>query len=941
MKKYMLITLLFLFSVSVPTVSAYIQDNSAGSWISNVTSTSDFPTRTNTSVNTTNGLMLTNSSDGFRPPYRMSGYAITPAITPQSVIQWGILNVIANIPNETSIRIQVMGREGSNIIVDNYLPGNSQGFTNMTLNLSGLPVFIVGLPSNDTSNSKIAMIRFKFLFETNNTNVTPSISYINFTWKPRSDILPEPSLLASSGWPTYYGNSRFSNFNPGYNESDYYIVRWVSTTFPSVFMLSTRPLIFNNSIITESWYRDSHLYSIDKDYGSVKWNINFGSMSCAINSITESGMLYTAEYCNDIFIAVDIKTGEPKWSYYFAGGHGNGHVAIDDNGILYTTRYSTTSLTETLYAFYPNGTVKYTSIINVSNVSVGLGTSGIAINNGTLYFAIYTYNDSTYEYLNTGKLFAINPANGSVIWTYDTSGTYNVLIDSSGTIYTYWYDYENTTEKKILAVYPNATLKWERSMGYNTGGWSENPSIRDDQTMISVISPIYDSGDNTTVEKINLTDGSVISSGNLGSDSYYYFVFDGAGNFYFQNYSTGEYGLDKYDSDYNFKWKMLGPKSIIDNDISYGYSFGGNVIDERGWVYGSLGYSVYNETDYSRFDDFCWAKAFALAPWTMSASASSDRYYHGGEIGFTVKTSMAETNLLLNGSNEVQVYLDNGDKVELVHSSDSNDGDTIWTGSYTIPSNMTLGAHTFAAEAGATWFQTDIATHFDSPANYTNNTGINVTGAFSVVARPSASNPAPSDSSGRTFGYLVFNPTPKQIEEGNYHEVLYKGWSVVFNIGGETHGLVVENITSLGALITIMSAPQQAFMSVGEERMFEVDGDDYYDVYVRLNSINGNGVNTTIKSVHEKIVTEPSPETNEPAPEEVVARDATPESDKTTDSGSVPQEAAPREDTSKTQSSGVPMTLAAVIAVAVVLCAAVAMNALHGRPAHKKRRRRK
>jgi hypothetical protein len=939
----MLIILIFL--LSVPTVSAYIQNDTAGTWISNVTSTSDFPTRVNMSINTTNGLMLTNSSGGFKPPYNRSGYAITYDIIPSSIVQWGTLYLNATIPNQTSIKIQVMGDDGSNIFLDSALPGNSQGFTNMTLNLSGLEVYDIDMPSDDESNSKIARLRFKILFETNNTNVTPSISYVNFSWKVHSDILPDPSPLASSGWPSDFGDNRLSNFNPGYNESDYYIIRWVGDAIAKSYSLG-HPLIFNNSIITQSWYGDPRLYSINKADGSVNWNLSFSSMACGYPSITESGIMYTAEGCDDIFTALDIKTGEPKWSYSFGGGHGNSHVAIGDDGMLYTTRHATGNITyETLYAFYPNGTVKYASIINTSNTSVQTSDSVIAINNEVLYFVTSTYyfsEDEEIQLLNMGKLFAINATNGSVIWTYagDMDG---IMTDSSGMIYTYWLDWGNTTEKRILAIYPNATLKWERSFGYNTQGVLFS-SIRDNKTMNIVIGPIYGNGDNVSVEKINLTDGSVISSGALGYESYYYFfVFDGAGNFYFNDYNGNPQSINSYDSDYNFRWKMIGQQFMLDNDVSYNYEFSGMALDENGWIYGYMGLFVYNETEHSFLSDLDWTKAFSLAPWTMSATANSDRYYHGGEIEFAVKTSMPATNLLMNDSNKVQIYLDNGDKVELIHSSDSNDGDTMWTGSYIIPSNMSLGAHTFAAEAGAAEFQTDIVTHFDSPANNTNNTGINVTGAFSVVARPSASGHAPSDSSGRTFGYLVFNPTPEQIEKGDYHEVLYKGWSVVFNIGGESHGLVVENITSLGALITIMSAPQQAFMSVGEERMFEVDGDDYYDIYVRLNSIKGNGINTTIKSVHENIIAEPppSPEINETAPEENVTENAMPEPEKITDTGSAPQNAVPGGEVSENNPSGVPLILAALIAVAVILCAAVAMNALRGRPAHKKTRRRK
>ena len=93
---------------------------------------------------------------------------------------------------------------------------------------------------------------------------------------------------------------------------------------------------------------------------------------------------------------------------------------------------------------------------------------------------------------------------------------------------------------------------------------------------------------------------------------------------------------------------------------------------------------------------------------------------------------MLNTNPLFGGSNKVQVLISNGDKVPLTYSSSSSNGDSIWTGQYTIPTSLADGLYTYTIEASQSYLQTDIATHFDSPPSYSENTGIVSNGTFKV-----------------------------------------------------------------------------------------------------------------------------------------------------------------------------------------------------------------
>jgi len=73
------------------------------------------------------------------------------------------------------------------------------------------------------------------------------------------------------------------------------------------------------------------------------------------------------------------------------------------------------------------------------------------------------------------------------------------------------------------------------------------------------------------------------------------------------------------------------------------------------------------------------------------------------------------------------------------------------------------------------------------------------------------------------------------------------------NISGSWHYVQILSFTSTTATINLSSTPQQATLSINEEKKFEVTNDNYYDIYVKLNSIINNKANLTIKSIYEKV----------------------------------------------------------------------------------------
>jgi len=80
-------------------------------------------------------------------------------------------------------------------------------------------------------------------------------------------------------------------------------------------------------------------------------------------------------------------------------------------------------------------------------------------------------------------------------------------------------------------------------------------------------------------------------------------------------------------------------------------------------------------------------------------------------------------------------------------------------------------------------------------------------------------------------------------------------------VNGETHYVGVVSMTETTATINISSDPVTATLSVGDERKFDVTGDNFYDVNVILNSIvNGTEADITVKSINEAITSETTSE---------------------------------------------------------------------------------
>jgi len=178
------------------------------------------------------------------------------------------------------------------------------------------------------------------------------------------------------------------------------------------------------------------------------------------------------------------------------------------------------------------------------------------------------------------------------------------------------------------------------------------------------------------------------------------------------------------DANNNLIWQLAS-----EHDNLYNLFFGMS-LDENGRFYATLEHNPAFDDTYPG-----WDKLFAVYPWDISYGTNANEYNWGDTITFTATTTMQQTNLLTGVNNKMQIIVDSNIKVPLAYSTTTSDGNTVWIGTYEIPSdNIGYQNIPFTIEGSQASITTNMTTHFDSPAELTNNTGYVVSGSFNVYS---------------------------------------------------------------------------------------------------------------------------------------------------------------------------------------------------------------
>jgi hypothetical protein len=723
-----------LFTKSVQAAPVY--NNISGTYTDNLSDSTGFGSLSNISI-ASNTLKLASSTGS----YATSGIAITNPIAPPLIAKWGIVTASATLPAGTSLKIQVLDGSG-NVYPDSILPGNSSGFATTTLDISTL---LVDMTADLTQQTKCGALEFKLTLTTNSTSTTPSVDSLFFAWSlTQGDV--SSSTIATTAWPkslTYggSGNNQSSNYSGSTLVPYYPAIIWshANNSFPLNAGSTISGMQNNVYELLEGGADGSNasLNSISRTDGSLLWQREMSTWSYVNTDmiLTQNNTIYTSDIFNDVLKAYDVTaTGTPatlKWMYNFYGGHGNEDVAIGGDGTIYTVRSLSDNTHWQIYAFNPDGSVKWQTAIYDATSSVLM--SGLSIGlDGKIYLVI--------DYTAGGGYLAAFNSDGSLAWKYvdlaSSSATpISPIIDSDGTIYTADTSY-NLGTKKIYAINLSGTLKWSYVLGTSTTASYRNIALGPNDTIFAITTD----GSYPTVggllQKFNTTNGDLLSSipislvqGSVGFDN---FIADLDGGVVLNGaiYSSTT-TIAYYDSSLNQKWRLTK------NNGDYSY-FLGMIQDESGIIYSQYAdRTVINN------------RIIAIAPWTLIASAGTD---HVINTAFTlsVTTSMQPTNLLTGGSNQIQAILSDGTKVPLAYASTNGDGTTVWTAN--IPADSSYGSKTITIEASQANITTDINTNFATPATGSNNTGITTTVSYQVT----------SPVGGHYYGpYNFYNSSPE------------------------------------------------------------------------------------------------------------------------------------------------------------------------------------
>jgi len=356
-------------------------------------------------------------------------------------------------------------------------------------------------------------------------------------------VVPVAASLADTPWPKFGHDLNNTGQSPYYGPQSNTTL-WIKTGAPGSGTPYASPVLSS----------DGTIYIANKaldSNGTLKWTATTEVYTIYTPAIGSDGTIYLSNATN--YVNAINPDGTIKWSYLIGGGvYGQGYIysgspSIGSDGTIYIASYGknlnalnpdgslqwTTSTSSyvcnsgsavstdgtiyiisgtTPYAFYPNGTVKWTSSAFMS-VSSGKASYSIPVigSDGTIYITIYGGKNLT----------ALNP-DGSLEWSYNMGSSFgqgSPAVASDGTIYV-----PNSVDGKIYALNPDGTKKWDYSTGKTKTPLYSTPAIGADGIVYFGFSDnkIYALNPDGTLHWIYTTGGTITGAPAIGSDGTLY-----------------------------------------------------------------------------------------------------------------------------------------------------------------------------------------------------------------------------------------------------------------------------------------------------------------------------------------------------------------------------------------------------------------------------------
>ena len=486
------------------------------------------------------------------------------------------------------------------------------------------------------------------------------------------------------------------------------------------------------------------------------------------------------------------------------------------------------------YDLNENGLIDYLEWIvpHLSNQTYELELTNFTT--GNFSFASPENNsihNSDFIYIN---ITSVEDLNSTLLNWGNSSGIVNVTMSNDST--THWF--VNMTS--LIDGYYNLSA-WAQNL---TGSWVES-----DRIFLSI---------DTTFPEVNLTYPTNTSYGTDVTSLNYTYVETNPDKCWWNNGTVNSSAISC-----GTNWTGLSSNEGSNTWIVYVNDTAGNE--------NSSAVTFFKDTTYPQID-------FGTGTAGAGDVVSRDFIY--------VNVSVTETNedtvtFLLHNSSGLVNSTSHTDGTRTVNWTGLSDGvytynvtvnDTLGNSNTTSTRNMTLDtsapAISFSCDSTSVYIGDVIvcscsatsATDSSPTVSYTQNPSTASTGDFTttctalddagVSASSSISYSVARRGGGGYPNYKVFSD---DLSKG-YSKAMKKNWKMHFDIEDEAHTILVNNISENGVLITLSSTPQEASLSVGEEKKFELTEDDYYDLSVKLDSVEGIYASLVVQSIHEEIV---------------------------------------------------------------------------------------
>jgi outer membrane protein assembly factor BamB len=248
-------------------------------------------------------------------------------------------------------------------------------------------------------------------------------------WKCKIDWPVSSSPVIAEDGTIYVGDRNYA-WGKLYSISPNGTLNWKLHTYGEIY---SSPAIGSDGTIYvgDGW---NYINAINPN-GTFKWRYPTGLVVYSSPAIGSDGTVYCGSH--DTYLYALYPNGTLKWRYK-TGDWIRASPCIGDDETIYVV-----SLDNYLHAINSDGTLKW-------KTNVGAGTSPTIGQDGTIY-AGYS------------SLYAINPVNGSVKWSFPVSGTMRggtPCNSADGTIYVGTSD-----GGELIAINSDGTLKWRTKIG--------------------------------------------------------------------------------------------------------------------------------------------------------------------------------------------------------------------------------------------------------------------------------------------------------------------------------------------------------------------------------------------------------------------------------------------------------------------------------------------